>query len=129
MINANGTNPHKYAREMHEILKKVKDTSNKNEGDESSKKDLTEYTGYFSNQPWGSESYISTWEGKLVILNLPSQAPSKSMVFFKHVKGDSFQKIRDDEEPGEMIVFERDPSGKITKYSQHGNYSTKIKNQ
>lgn len=129
MINANGTNPHKYAGEMHEILNKVKDSSNKSKGVETYKKDLTEYTGYFSNQPWGSESYISTWEGKLVILNLPSQTPSKSMIFFKHVKGDSFQKIRDDEEPGEMIVFERDPSGKITKYSQHGNYSTKIKNQ
>lgn len=126
MINANGTNPHKYAREMHAILKKVKKPTSAG-ADKSPKKDLSEYTGYYSDQPWGSESYISTWEGKLVILSLPATSPSKSMVFFKHIEGDRFQKIRKDNEPGEMIIFERDTSGKITRYSQHGNYSNKMK--
>lgn len=128
MINANGTNPHKYAIAMHAILDKVKVESKNDKAGENSKKDLTDYIGYYSNQPWGSERYISSWEGKLVMLSLPSQSPAKSMIFLKHVEGDSFQKIRKDKEPGEMIVFERDETGKITKYSQHGNYSTKIRN-
>ena len=128
MINANGTNPHKYAMEMHAILNKVKEESKNGKVITTSKKDMKEYTGYYSNQPWGSESYISSWEGKLVMLRLPSQSPAKSMTFLKYVEGDSFQKIRKDEEPGEMIVFERDETGKITKYSQHGNYSNKIRN-
>ncbi|MGB5360818.1 MAG: serine hydrolase domain-containing protein [Eudoraea sp.] len=97
MINANGTNPHKYAIAMHAILNKVKDESKKSKVVETSKIDLTDYTGYYSNQPWGSESYISSWEGKLVLLRLPSQSPAKSMVFLKHVQGDRFQKIRKDE--------------------------------
>ena len=128
MINANGTNPHKYAMEMHAILNKVKEESKNGKIIATSKKDMTEYTGYYSNQPWGSESYISSWEGKLVMLRLPSQSPAKSMIFLKHVEGDRFQKIRKDEEPGEIIVFERDEAGKVTRYSQHGNYSNKIRN-
>ncbi len=127
MINANGTNPHKYALEMHAILNKVKDKSNNGEKDESTKKDMTAYIGYYSNQPWGSESYISSWEGKLVMLRLPSSSPAKSMTLLKHVKGDYFQRIRKDDEPGEMIVFERDETGKVTRYSQHGNYSNKMR--
>ena len=127
MINANGTNPHKYATEMHAILNKVKGESKNGETEESTKKDMTDYTGYYSNQPWGSESYISSWEGKLVMLRLPSQSPAKSMTFLKHVKGDHFQKIRSDDEPGEMVVFERDETGKVNRYSQHGNYSNKMR--
>jgi CubicO group peptidase (beta-lactamase class C family) len=127
MINANGTNPHKYATEMHAILNKVKGESKNGKTDESTKKDMTDYTGYYSNQPWGSESYISSWEGKLVMLRLPSSSPAKSMTFLKHVKGDNFQKIRTDDEPGEMVVFERDETGKVNRYSQHGNYSNKIR--
>ena len=49
------------------------------------------------------------------------------MTFLKHVQGDNFQKIRKDDEPGEMIVFERDKTGKVTRYSQHGNYSNKMR--
>jgi CubicO group peptidase (beta-lactamase class C family) len=127
MINANGTNPHKYATEMHAILNKVKGESKNGKTDESTKKDMTDYTGYYSNQPWGSESYISSWEGKLVMLRLPSSSPAKSMTFLKHVKGDNFQKIRTDDEPGEMVVFERDETGKVNRYSQHGNYSNKMR--
>jgi CubicO group peptidase (beta-lactamase class C family) len=127
MINANGTNPHKYATEMHAILNKAKGESKNGKTDESTKKDMTDYTGYYSNQPWGSESYISSWEGKLVMLRLPSSSPAKSMTFLKHVKGDNFQKIRTDDEPGEMVVFERDETGKVNRYSQHGNYSNKIR--
>jgi len=126
MINANGTNPHKYAKEMHAILNKVKDESKNSKKAEATNKDMSDYTGYYSNQPWGSESYISSWEGKLVMLRLPSQSPAKSMIFLKHVEGDNFQKIRKDEEPGEMILFERDETGKVSRYSQHGNYSNKI---
>jgi CubicO group peptidase (beta-lactamase class C family) len=126
MINANGTNPHKYAKEMHAILNKVKDESKNGKTVNATNKDMSDYTGHYSNQPWGSESYISSWEGKLVMLRLPSPSPAKSMTFLKHVEGDNFQKIRKDEEPGEMIVFERDDTGKVTRYSQHGNYSTKI---
>jgi len=76
--------------------------------------------------PWWSEKYISTWEDKLVSLVLPSEKPGESMIFYKHIEGDTFRRIRDDEELGETLVFERDKNGKIIHYKQHGNYSKKI---
>ena len=74
-----------------------------------------------------SESYVSTWEGKLVIFSLPSESPAKSMQLYKHVEGDKFQRIRKDKNPGEVLLFERDEKGKIYRMKEHANYiSTKI---
>jgi hypothetical protein len=77
--------------------------------------------------PWASEEYIGTWGGKLVILDLPADNPARAMTLFKHIEGDTFQRIRDDEELGETLVFERDENGVITRYQRHGNYTDKMK--
>jgi len=122
MINANGTDPGKYVRGINAILGKVKTAAPK----DSVTPDLTDYTGYFSDQPWRSEFYVSTWEGKLVTLDLPSESPASSMTFFRHIEGDTFRRIRDDGELGETLVFERDNNGHIFRIKRHGNYSVKL---
>jgi len=124
MINANGTNPGNYANGIKEIINKVK--VSKREISSKEKKDLKEFVGYYSQIPWWGEEYISTWEGKLVTLQLPSEKPGDSMTFYKHIEGDTFRRIRDDDELGETLVFERDENGNITQYIRHGNYSKKI---
>ena len=124
MINSSGTNPGKYINGIHGILGKVKDS----EKEEKSKSvDLKQYTGYYNSMPWASEEYIGTWGGKLVILDLPADNPARAMTLFKHIEGDTFQRIRDDEELGETLVFERDENGVITRYQRHGNYTDKMK--
>jgi len=124
MINASGTNPSKYVRGISGILDKVKDSEKEESSEE--KKDLQEYVGYYSQMPWWSEEFISTWNGKLVTLGLPSEKPGDSMTFYKHIEGDTFRRIRDNDELGETLVFERDENGNITQYKSHGNYSKKI---
>lgn len=127
MINANGTNPAKYANGINAIIKKVKPSKKEEPTDQRiEKKDLQEYVGYYNPMPWWSEVYISTWGDKLVSLGLPSEKPSESMTFYKHIEGDTFRRIRDNDELGETLVFERDKNGKIIHYKQHGNYSKKI---
>lgn len=123
MINSSGTNPNKYGRGIAAIIGKVK---GKKSDESKEKKDLSEYVGYYSSQPWWSEEYVSTWEGKLVTLDLPSEKPGDSMTFFKHIEGDTFRRIRDDDELGETLVFERDENGNITRSWRHGNYSVRI---
>jgi CubicO group peptidase (beta-lactamase class C family) len=123
MINAGGTDPGKYVKGMNAIMGKVKTVNRK----DSVANNLGDYTGYYSEQPWGSEVYASTWEGKLVLLDLPSDTPANSMTFFKHIKDDTFRRIRDDEELGETLVFERDDDGQITRFKRHGNYTFKLK--
>jgi len=124
MINANGTNPGKYVNGIKGIINKVKSSKKENSSEE--RKDLNAFVGYYSPMPWWSEEYISTWDGKLVSLGLPSEKPGESMTFYKHIEGDTFRRIRDNDELGETLVFERDKNGKIIHYKQHGNYSKKI---
>jgi CubicO group peptidase (beta-lactamase class C family) len=124
MINANGTNPSKYTLGINEILNKLKNS--KREKSSEGKMDLQKYGGYYSQMPWWSEIFISTWDGKLVILKLPSENPGDSMTFYKHIEGDTFRRIRENEELGETLIFERDKNGSIVQYKTHGNYSKKL---
>ena len=124
MINANGTDPSKYSRGIGSILGKVKNS--KKDTSSEKEKNLQEYVGYYSQMPWWGETFISTWDGKLVSLGLPSEKPGDSMTFYKHIEGDTFQRIRDNNNLGETLVFERDNNGNIIRYKRHGNYSKKI---
>lgn len=124
MINANGTNPGKYANGIHEILKKY--GSGEAEEDNTAAADFSDFTGYYDTRPWSSEVYVSTWKDKLVMVNLPSSSPANSMTFYTHEAGDTFRRIRDNGEPGETLEFERGADGQVTRFRSHGNYSQKI---
>lgn len=125
MINAGGTNPGKYVTGINEILDKSEENK---EMDNAKLKEhnLNHYIGYYTQQPWWSELYISTMNGQLVEMPLPVDSPGKAMTFYKHIEGDVFRRVRDDGELGETMVFERDNNNNITHYKQHGNLSKKI---
>ena len=121
MINAGGTNPGRYSRGLYGILNKVKSGKKAD-----STVNLQDYVGHYDQRPWGSEEYIGTWEGKLVMLNLPTADPAKGMTFYKHIDGDTFKRIRDDESLGETVVFQRDAQGRVISYSQHNNFTRRM---
>ena len=121
MINAGGTNPGRYSRGLYGILNKVKSGKKAD-----STVNLQDYVGHYDQRPWGSEEYIGTWEGKLVMLNLPTADPAKGMTFYKHIDGDTFKRIRDDESLGETVVFLRDAQRKVISYSQHNNFTRRM---
>lgn len=106
MINSNGVNPNKYVNAMHALINKVKAVSDKEKS--SNKKDLSEYTGYYKMDKL-DEIHVSTWEGKLALLELPTNTPG----LYKHIEGDMFKRIRDNEELGETLSFVRDDKGNI----------------
>jgi CubicO group peptidase (beta-lactamase class C family) len=118
MINASGTNPNKYSRGITAILSKSK-------GQPSDSADLSDYTGFYNSQPWWSEQYFGVLDGKLVSMGLPADNPD--LTFFKHIEGDTFQRVRDDGELAEAITFERDDSGKVYRISRNFNYSEKLR--
>ena len=117
MINASGTNPGRYIKGIRSILDESK-------GITADSVDLSDYVGYYSAQPWWSEEYVGTMDGKLVTMGLPSEEPD--LTFYKHIEGDTFRRIRDNNELGEALVFERGDDGKVTRVQQHGNYSSRI---
>jgi len=124
MINANGTNPNKYSKGINAIMNKM-GSSEKDMKTEASQK-LKSYVGYYDSSPWWGETYISTFNGKLVSLALPSEEPAEAMSFYKHIEGDIFQRIRKDKTLGETLTFIRDKDGEIIKLERHGNFSPRI---
>ncbi len=128
MINASGTSPGKYVKGISALLDKAENSDEKKSEDKTKeKKNLQEYTGHFSLLPWWPETYVSEWGEKLVILPLPTDSPADALSFFTHVSADTFQRVRDDGEPGETLVFVRDEDGRIIHYVNHDNYYKKIK--
>jgi CubicO group peptidase (beta-lactamase class C family) len=127
MINASGTDPGKYGNGIHEMLKKAK-SADKDLSPENpvSGIDLQAYSGYYNPMPWGSEFFVSTWYGKLALLYLPAGSPADAMTLFKHIAGDTFRRVRDDGELGEVLEFERNDEGQITRLKHHGNYYSKM---
>ncbi len=124
MINASGTEPEKYARGMREILKKA---ATKKEGPTPTSVNLEDYAGYYDAQPWWGETVIVPWQGNLAMVSLPADNPVQGFTLFRHIGGDIFRRIRDDETLGEELVFERDKSGKVIRFIRHSNYYPKIR--
>lgn len=122
IINANGVNPRKYSDGIHKILAKVSSNSVSSEALRDSL-NLSDYTGYY--QINDNESYLSSWEGKLVSIGLPNDSPADNMTMFRHLGGDTFVRIRNDNTDGEPIKFERDENGDVIRYKRHQMYYTK----
>ena len=117
-------NPGSYASQIRNILLK----GEKEKVHVKNGTDLSEYTGTYNAQPWGSEKKVVAWYGNLAILDLPSENPLEGMTLLQHVSGDTFRRIRRDEELGEEFVFERDAqTGKVSRMWAHSNYAMKLK--
>ena len=123
MINAQGVSPSQYADGMRALMKKYADEKKDNHKEGI---DLEDYSGTYDEQPWGGESAIFPWKGKLAVLSLPTGNPAGLMIL-KHVENDTFRRVRKDKTLGEDVVFERDQSGRVVRMWQHSNYNNKIK--
>jgi CubicO group peptidase (beta-lactamase class C family) len=117
MINASGTNPGTYARALHKIWAK--------DSPEETDQDLTAFTGTYNSQPWWGEYFVMPWGDQLISISIPNDSPD-DFTKLKHIEGDHFRKVRDNDELGEEIIFSRDASGKVYRMSWHNNHRTKI---
>ncbi len=130
MINANSTNPGKYAGSINAILAGAVATPPEDSSAPGKKDvDLQDYVGYYSDQPATSELYISTWGGDLVMLTLPNDNPPASMVLYRHIEKDTFRRVGNDGELREALVFERDTDGRVFRYKTFENYVVRTDRQ
>lgn len=120
MMNAM-ENPGKYGNEIVKILKKAK--GKKKEKDAPN---LSSYVGTYNNQPWSSEAQVVEWYGKLAVLYLPASNPSEGMVLLEHEEGDTFRRVRSNDQPGEEVRFEKNAAGKVTRMWRHSNSAKKL---
>ena len=113
MINSSGTSPAKYIRGIHNILSKVK----LKKGEEINKH--KEFEGKYISQPWASETYVQSWGEDLALISLPSDEPYLSL--YKHVGGDIFKKILNNNDLGQELEILRDENNNVIAYKTHQN--------
>jgi len=89
--------------------------------------ELDDYVGTYSSQPWGQETAVVLWQGKLALLSLPTLDPRGALETVEHREGDVFHFVLDDGEAGPDLVFERGPDGAVTGYRVHGNLSPRVR--
>lgn len=81
--------------------------------------DFDAYIGSYDWRPWDGEDIVFRWKDGLALVTLPTMNPVENMVLLKHIKGDQFHTIRDDEQAGHEVVFRRDESGQVTHIVYH----------
>jgi CubicO group peptidase (beta-lactamase class C family) len=94
--------------------------------DEPQADNLEDYTGGYDLHPWGGEELVFRWKDGLAIVSLPTTDPVGSMTLMKHVEGDRFHTVRDDDEQrGHDIEFLRNDDGKVHGLKVHSMYLPK----
>jgi CubicO group peptidase (beta-lactamase class C family) len=134
LANASGVDTFKYTRQMYRLLAPaLKEAAGDRDGRTatttgpatgpttraaaaapSADPDLARYLGTYDLSPWGGEMAVVRWKDGLALLPLPTDDPVRALTRLKHVAGNTFRRVRDDEELGETIAFETDPAGRVT---------------
>jgi len=87
---------------------------------------LDRYVGIYDSD-WGQKAIVR-WEDGLAMLSLGTRNPGKSLEKLKKTGEHSFRRVRrDDESPGETVLFEVNDDGVVTRALQHSNWSTKVR--
>jgi CubicO group peptidase (beta-lactamase class C family) len=127
MANAGGVNSSLFTRRAQEIvgpaIEAALDTSGSAKAADAS---LDMYTGTYSEAPWGGESAVVVWQGKLAVVGLPTGDPLESMITLENTGEDTFRRVRDDESLGEEIRFDVGPDGRATRMWRHSNFSPRV---
>ncbi len=87
---------------------------------------FSKYEGNYGGWPWGGETAIRQWGDHLVRIGIPSRDLGDAMTKYRHVEGDTFVRLDDDDQEWETIVFEMGADGTAQRLTQHDQYSTRI---
>jgi len=81
---------------------------------------LADYSGRFGGAPFSSESVVLPWGPDLAYLDVPVGDPAPAMGVLRHVAGDTFRQVRDDNSLGREFSFLRDAAGRVVSVSTGG---------
>lgn len=122
MYNTSGdVDVQRFTNGIHQILKKAQSIKER----KSPNYNADDFVGAYDLHPWGGETYIGPWNDELLIITFPTNNPHQ-FERIQHADGDHFRRIRENDELGEVVRFERNRSGRVTRFWQHSNYQNKI---
>lgn len=82
--------------------------------------DYSAYEGNYAGPPWGGETAVRQKGDRLILLDLPSYDLKAAQTKLKHVEGDVFVRLTDDNEEREQWVFTMGENSKASKVLRHG---------
>lgn len=88
--------------------------------------DLAGFEGNFEGRPWGGEVAVRQWGDQLAVIDIPKPDLKEAMTRLKHVDGNTFVRLTDDDEEREPWVFELDDSGKAVRIVVHSFVLSRI---
>lgn len=125
MVNAMGVDPGEFVEALFQLVSP--EIIKAREGAKPPRRhpEFEKYAGLYRSA-WG-ETAIVPWEDGLAMLSLPSDSPSEGLTRLERTSEHVFRRIREDSDiPGEEIIFEVDPQGRVTRFSRFGNFSEKV---
>jgi hypothetical protein len=126
MVNAAEINPWDYAAKIMKIMRQYE--AQKPFANTSPRK-LSDYAGLYNGMDWGSETVYLPWKGHLVNMYFPSGDPTGGAprLLAPTAVPDQFRMVRTDELPGQLVEFERNASGKVTRVLVNKNAIQKVR--
>jgi CubicO group peptidase (beta-lactamase class C family) len=126
MTNAMGVDAGKYARVAYDVMSPaIREALDSSRREEAAGRELDVYAGTY-NTAWGGEYAVFPWKGDLALLYLPNDDPIDNITRLKHIEGDTFRRVREDDALGEEIEFELE-DGRAVRFKRHSNYYERIK--
>ncbi len=122
MTNAQGVNTRAYTDRAYEIVAPAIRAALTSDDEKGRVFPFGKYIGLYE-RPFGGETAVIEWEGELAMVSLPTANPISGMTRLSHVAGDTFRRVRDDDELGEEIHFEVDASGTVVRVWRNNQYS------
>lgn len=127
MTNAQDISPSAYARQVFDIVAPaIAKTLESPEQRKEAEPDLEKFVGRYNDEPW-RELHVLIMDGELAIISLPTDNPLNSLTKLKRVGENTFKRVRDDGNLGEVIVFELGPDGKVTRLIWNSNYAYRVR--
>jgi len=128
LANAQSVDSPAWAMRLYDIIAPAVTAAAKNPGEaKAPDPSLAVYAGTYDAQPWSGEVLILPWEDGLAMLDLPTMSPVKNLEKLRKTGEHRFRRIRKDGELGEEIVFVMGPDGKPVRYTQHHNFSRRVR--
>jgi len=126
LTNTIGSSPGQYAAQAFELIQPVLQRALDTPDDAPARDgSLARYAGVYGSI-WG-QTVVVPWAEGLAMLDLASSTPAEDMARLQHVEGNTFRRVRDDDESlGETIRFEMGEDGIARRFNRHSIWEERL---
>jgi hypothetical protein len=84
--------------------------------------DLARFEGAYRSNHSASDIYVAPYGNELMAIDLFTDAPAGEITRLRHVGGNVFRRVRDNDALAEEVRFDVDAQGRATRIWWHSNY-------